>query len=433
MSQTKVQNKIGFWSVVSIVIGSQVGTGVFVAPMSLAPFGIYVIAGWILAGIGAIALSLVFASLCEKLPHTGGAHIYVQAAFGNAASFFIGWTYWVISWVSTVAVIKACIGYLTPIIGQQSKEIYLAMEIILLLIISYLNLKGASAAGQAEFILTLLKFIPLIVIPIFALPHFDLNNFVLDEGINSLPASTILGHVTLITLWGFVGLECTTTAAGSVINPSKTIPKAILLGTSTVAVIYLLNSIGVMGIISGKELILSQAPYVDATNKIFGHHMAIIISLISCIICIGTLNAWMLVSGQIALGLAESGLMPKIFAYRNQHEAPAFSIAMSALGMIPMLILTASSSFAQQVTTIIDVSVTAFLFVYLACCLAFFCLHLRSKTLNFAKLSFGLVATFFCLWVIFETPLITLLSASSFTICGVPLYFLWYRKQKIKA
>ena len=94
-----MSNKIGFWSVFALVTGSQIGTGALFFPSSLAPYGTYSIVGWIISSFGAIALSLVFASLCARFPQTGGPHVYVQKAFGRYLAFFAGWTYWVISWV----------------------------------------------------------------------------------------------------------------------------------------------------------------------------------------------------------------------------------------------------------------------------------------------------------------------------------------------
>lgn len=422
------ERKMGFWSVFAIVVGSQIGTGIFITPVSLAPFGLYTIVGWIIAGGGAISLSLVFANLCAKFPKTGGAHIYITQAFGEKAGFFVGWTYWVISWVSTTAVIKGCIGYLTPLIDIQSKEISLLLEIGLLASISLLNLKGTATAGRAEFILTIAKFIPLLVVPIGAISYFDINNFVVESQISQLPVSTILGQVTLLTLWGFVGLECTTTAAGSIENPSRTIPKAVVWGTSTVAAIYLLNSVSVMGLIPGNDLIGSQAPYVDAADKVFGSKMALIISCIACIICIGTLNAWVLVSGQIALGLSQSGLLPKFFGHTNKRGAPVYAILLSAMGIIPLLVLTIQDSLSGQITLIIDFSVTAFLFVYLSCCIAFFKLNLARKTLTIMNVLIGSVATVFCSWVIWEIPLSTLMISSSFTLTAIPFY-IWYARK----
>ena len=122
-----MSNRIGFWSVLALVVGSQIGSGVFMSPANLAPFGIYSICGWIATAIGAIALALVFASLCARFPKTGGPHVYIEKLFGRDISFFSGWTYWVVSWVSTTAVVVAAVGYLSPLIDSQDPMLYLML------------------------------------------------------------------------------------------------------------------------------------------------------------------------------------------------------------------------------------------------------------------------------------------------------------------
>ena len=425
-----MSNKIGFWAVFAVVTGSQIGSGVFMLPANLASYGVFSLIGWLISGIGAIALCLVFASLCAKFPETGGPHTYVKHSFGHSAAFFTGWTYWVISWVSTTAVIITAIGSLSVFIGERSPFIYLILEIILLLLITLLNLRGVKAAGRAELFLTLLKFIPLLIMPLVALCFFDSNNFVIDKTVSGLPTASVLAKVTLLTLWGFIGLESATTPAGSVENPSKTIPKAIISGTICVALLYFINSVGIMGLVPGKELVNSKAPYVDAAQIIFGGGWYLVVSTIASIICIGTLNAWILASGQVSLGLAEDGLMPKIFAQKNNHNAPIWGILTSCIGIIPLLFLTTNESLAQQINAIIDFSVIAFLFVYLMCSLAFLKLLIQKKIeCHLRQWLFGLIATGFCLWIIYETPMKTLAIASLFVLSGLPLYLFWYLRK----
>ncbi len=426
-----MSNKIGFWAVFALVTGSQIGSSVFMLPANLAGYGVFSLVGLAISGIGAITLCLVFASLCAKFPETGGPHTYIKHTFGLTAAFFTGWTYWVISWVSTTAVIVTAIGSLSVFIGPRSPFVYLALEIILLLLITLLNLRGVKAAGKAELFLTLLKFIPLLIMPLIALCFFDSNNFIIDQSVSSMSNTSILAKVTLLTLWGFIGLESATTPAGSVENPSKTIPKAIISGTLCVALLYFVNSIGIMGLISGQDLMHSKAPYVDAAQIIFGGQWYLAIACIAAIICVGTLNAWILASGQIALGLAEDGLMPQIFAQKNKHNAPFWGIIASCAGIIPLLFLTANESLVQQMNAIIDFSVMTFLFVYLMCCLAFLKLLIQKKLqCSIIEWIFGLVASGFCVWIMYETPIKTLAIASLFVLSGLPLYLFWYIRTK---
>jgi APA family basic amino acid/polyamine antiporter len=419
--------KIGFWSVLAIVMGSQIGSGVFMLPASLAPYGQYSILGWIISGFGAICLALVFAGLCQRFPKTGGPHAYVKEMFGLSPAFFTGWTYWVISWVSTTAVIIASVSYLSPFLGSQPPWVYLFLEVLLLLSITVLNLKGIHAAGEVEFVLSVLKVVPLFLLPFLAIWYFKTSNFTLAPQIASLPLSSKLSQVVLLTLWGFIGLESATTPAGSVNNPEKTIPRAIILGTLCTALLYLMSNIGIMGLIPGQILAQAKAPYVVATHFLFGGSWHYVIAIIASVVCIGTLNAWMLTSGQIVLGLAEDGLMPAGFTKKNADNAPVLGLLMSALGILPMLFLTMNVNIAQQITAIIDFSVVAFLFVYLICVLAYFKMLMLEKAAWY-HWSYSIAAFLFCGWIISQTAWLTLGIAALFVLSGLPVYWCWYRK-----
>ncbi len=424
-----MSNRIGFWSVLALVVGSQIGSGVFMLPASLASFGEYSIVGWITSSIGAIALALVFAGLCRRFPKTGGPHVYIEKLFGKHVSFFAGWTYWVVSWVSSTAVIVAAIGYLSPMLGEQDPIVYLALELLLLLFIGSLNLFGVSIAGRAETVFTILKFLPLFIIPLAAIWQFDSSNFQMSSKIASQDMSSSIAQAALLTLWGFIGLESATTPAGSVDRPERTIPRAVVIGTIMVALIYIFNSIAIMGLIPGDQLQGSSAPYAEATQFLFGGQYYLWVAVAASIVCVGTLNAWVLTSGQISLGLAEDKMMPSIFAKRNSNDAPYASIICSCLGIIPLLVLTADKNIAGQITSVIDFSVNSFLFIYFLCSIANLVFSWRQSS-GFISITASVIAIIFCLWIISETTLKTHLISALFTLSGLPLYLFWYLRKK---
>src|SRR5437879_699390 len=123
-----MSRRIGFWSVFALVTGSQIGSGVFMSPATLAPYGIWGLLGWVVSGLGALSLALVFSELCTRFPKTGGPHVYVKEAFGKTAAFFTGWTYWIVSFVSTTAVIVTSIGYLSPLLPFEPGFFYVVLE-----------------------------------------------------------------------------------------------------------------------------------------------------------------------------------------------------------------------------------------------------------------------------------------------------------------
>lgn len=429
-----MSRRIGFWSVFAIVTGSQIGSGVFMSPATLAPYGAWGLLGWVISGFGALALAFVFAELCARFPKTGGPHVFVSEAFGPVAAFFAGWTYWIVSFVSTTAVIVTSVGYLSPLLPFSSGIYFLLLELLLLFAIVALNMRGIKTAGNAEFFLTVLKFIPLLVMPGLALLYFDASNFTMSTSASEMSFPQIMGHVTLLTLWGFIGVESATASAGSVENASKTIPRAIVLGTLTVALIYMFSTIGIMGLIPGAELMTSRAPFVDAAQRIFSGNWHLLISLVASIVCIGTLNAWVLTSGQISLGLAQDGFMPKRFAKTNSRGAPFWGILVSSLGIVPLLVLTNSESFAEQITAIIDISVISFLFVYVACSVGLLRILSFEQALRPSLASIAaLIAIAFCCFVIYQTPLSTLLISGLFTLSGGPMYLYMRSKDKASA
>ncbi|PKN03257.1 amino acid permease [Candidatus Dependentiae bacterium HGW-Dependentiae-1] len=425
--------KIGFWAVFALVTGCQMDSVVFMLPANLAPYGFGYLGGWALSCLGAVALALVFAQLCAWYPKTGGPHVYVKEAFGSTAAFFTGWTYWVISWVSSTAIVVVSISYLTPLLSRHWSMKTVALEILLMVIVTVLNFCGVKTAGGVGLVLSIIRFFPLLVVPILALFFFDPANFIVAPSVAHLTLPQTLNQVILFVMWGFVGLESATTSAGSIQNPSKTIPRAVLLGTLFVGILYLINSLGIMGIIPGSKLMHSSEPYVDAARVLFGGSWHLAISLIASISCIVALNAWILTSGQAALGLARDGFLPAFFMRKNRFNAPYWGIAISCIGMIFLLVFTANETIAERIFTIIDFSVITFLFVYAICCFAFFKLLFQKKgdVLFLIRSVFcGLVALAFCGWVIVGTPARILLIASLFTVSGVPFFIHFLRTRK---
>ncbi len=418
-----MSKKIGFWPVFGLVTGSQIGSGIFILPTALAPFGFYALLGWVISGLGAIALAFVFAELCSRFPETGGPHAYVDNVFGKTAAFFTGWTYWLISWVSSTVVVIACAGYLSPLLGNTSKGMDLALELFLMGGVTALNFLGVKAACRAEFFLTLLKFVPLILVPLAALFFFQADHFQITSAVKEVGSVSLLSKVTLLTLWGFIGLESGTVPAASIDRPEKTIPRAIVIGTISVAVLYCLNSLGIIGILPPEVLANSKAPYVEAATFMLGSGWNIPFCIIASIVCLGTLNAWTLSSTQVALGLGEERFFPRLLSGQNSKGVPVWSLLISSFGICILLISSSSASFAEQINAIIDTSVTCFLFVYGICGLAYLKLLLRDKGTIF-QWAYALGAIGFVSWILSQTTLSNFLWALLFPMAGIPVYMM---------
>lgn len=422
--------KLTFRSVVSIVIGSQIGSGVFLLPTSLAILGPISLFSWLISGSGAILLALVFAKLSMKISKEGGPHVYVEEAFGRKAAFFTAWTYWLVSWVSTIAVVIAAVGYLAPLIGVTNPLSLLLLKIAIFSSITFLNIKGATLAGSCEFVLTLFKCIPLLLIPIACL-FFLKKEYFFPMNPSNLNIFDSLNTASLLTFWGFIGIETATTAGGIIENPTKTIPRAVITGTLIVAAIYLINSFGIMGVVSSSILASSSAPYVEAAKELFGYSGNVVIALVAFIACVGTLNAWVLTSGQIATQASKDKLFPAFFSKSNKAGAPYVSILIAFFSTLVLLAFTLNADILTQINTVIDVSVTTFILIYFACAAALIKILLKKKkTRSLKYLIIPILSIAFCLWIIAFNSLFNLLLCSLFVVTGIPIYIIQHKKIK---
>lgn len=426
------EKKLGFWSVTSLVAGSQIGSSIFLLPASLAGFGALGLTSWFITGGGALLLALVFAGLCACYPKTGGPHAYIEAAFGKKVAFFAAWTYWMISWMSSPVVVIAVIAYLSPVLGSNGAASNLFLELMVLAIVMALNLRSVHSVGRVEFIFTLLKLLPLLIVPVVGLFFIQWEHFSPFNPTGESPL-TVINSAALLTLWGFIGVESATTPAESVQNARKVIPRAIVIGTAIVAFVYILGTFSIMAVVPPALLASSKAPFAEASAILFGGNWYKVISVMAAIVCFGTLNAWVLTSGQIALGAANDGHFPEIFKKKNARGAPIWSLLISVIGMIPILILTKNENLVAQINTIIDISVTAFLFVYVFSVFSYlklFWKNSETQGMSFKSILIGLAALLFCCWAFWSSGLKMISLASIIVFSGLPVYWL---KNKIPA
>ena len=419
--------ELNFLALVSIVIGSQIGSGAFVLPSVLAPFKTVGLLGWIISVAGAISLALIFSELASHLPKNGGPHVYVGEAFGRTAAFFTAWIYWIISWSSSSVLLVTAMNYLISITVPFTSVQVVIIETIVLFIITYINIVGMKFAGVIETVLTAMKILPLIVLPTIFCLFFDSSHFKfsLREIAGDSDLLTVISKTALLTFWGFIGVECATAPAESVQNPSKTIPRAITIGTICVAIVYILNTVSIIGVVGFDALQKTNAPYAVVMSSIFPKYSDIAISIMAIIVCIGTLNAWTLTSGQIAYGAVSDGLFPKIFGKVNKSGAPVFSLVISAVGMIPFFIIEEMDCWRNGLEKLLDLLVSVFVFIYMVCGISYMRLIKKWYNDKVKRIKARILAQFavtFCIFVLYQDLLASCIVLGIFIILGFPVF-----------
>ncbi|MBM3199178.1 MAG: amino acid permease, partial [Chlamydiae bacterium] len=266
-----------------------------------------------------------------------------------------------------------------------------------------------------------------IIIPVAALFALHIDHFSSPSASQSV--FSILNTASLLTFWGFIGIETATTAGGIVDKPTKTIPRAVIFGTLIVAGIYFFNSFSIMGVVHPSQLANSAAPYVDAADVLFGPWGNVAIAIVAFVACVGTLNAWVLTSGQIAVQAAKDRLFPDFFAKSNKGGAPYASLLIAFFCTLILLVFTLHADLLSEINMVIDVSVTTFIFIYLASALALIkILRYKEHVHSIKPFIIPSLSVLFCLWILLFTPLRALLLSLLFTLSGLPVYLIQRRR-----
>lgn len=429
MSKEVKQQKLGLWVLTALVTGNMVGSGVFLLPASLAAYGSIGLLSWVFTAAGALLLALVFAKLANVMPLIGGPYAYCREAFGDFIGFQMAYNYWIALWVGNAAIVVALTGYLSFFFPILAKKAFLScmVSICLVWLTTLINIWGVRHAGIFQLLTTILKLIPLLLIAsvgIFYInPHF-LTAFNLSGRSNF---SAFSGAATL-TLWSFIGLESASVPAGHVENPTRNIPRATILGVVIAAVVYILSSIAVMGVIPLTELAHSSAPYADAAYVMFGPIGSTLVAIGAAISCLGALNGWILLQGQIPLAAAQDKLFPAIFLKKTANGTPIVGLIISSILVTALLLLTLSRGLVTQFTIIILLATLASLIPYFLTTMAELVIFLKYPGLfkNSRRLAGSIViailAGIYSFWVIIGSGKETVFYGTLLLLSSVPVY-----------
>ena len=262
---------LGLWSATALVVGSMIGSGVFLLPASLAPYGASSLLGWAITLCGAMLLALTFSRLARRWPQTGGPYVFAREGFGDLSGFVVAWSYWISTCCGNAAIAVAFAGSIGAVFPALTATPLRAAGCALgaLWLCSAVNLAGVREAGRMQVITTALKLLPLVLFGGVALWFVDTSHFrPFNPSGESLP-NAVQATVAL-TLWAFLGLEAATVPAGAIRDPSRTIPRATVFGTLLAGVATILACTAVLGLLPMDVVRSSQAPMADAARHLWG-------------------------------------------------------------------------------------------------------------------------------------------------------------------
>lgn len=430
---TPTQNttkSLGLAACTAIVVGNMVGSGFYLSPAAVAPYGLLAILAWIVMGIGAICLGLTFARLARMAPATGGPYAYTRMAYGDFAGFMIAWGYWISIWASLPVIAFAFAGAIMNLVPElQNRTMSLALTIGAIWFVVLINLRGVKTAGTFAELTTYTKLIPFAAIAIVGLFFIDPSNL---GGFNPSGESLLTASAALapLTMFAYLGLESATVPAGDVKDAARTIPRSTIIGISIAALLYVLGTVVVMGVVPRTQLVQSVAPFSDAATIMWGSWGGWAITAAVILSSIGALNGWTLMMGQVPMAAARDGLFPPAFERLSAQGVPALGIVISAsLATALVLIQAAGSPGVRAVyNMIVGMSTMTAVIPYAFCALATGIIGARAsgdtKPPRIGLIE--LIAFTFALFTLYGCGPQPVLYGTMLLMLGIPVY-IWQR------
>jgi APA family basic amino acid/polyamine antiporter len=380
MGKAKDKEQIGIYVATSLVVGSMIGSGIFLLPALMAKIGSISLIGWLISGLGALLLAIVFGRLSKMVPATGGPYIYPKEGFGDFIGFLSGWGYWISVLLTNASIAMVFTGYLLVFIPFWS-ESQLAMAIIPIIVIwslTWLNSRGIKSGGFVQLTTTILKIIPLLVVTIAGFFFFNTSHFTPFNSSGSSDLVAIGASITL-TLFAFLGMEAATIPAENIRDPEITIPRATIIGTIITIIIYLLSSVSIMGVLPQAQLASSSAPFAEAAELLWGNTGKYLVAIGALISTFGALNGWILVQGYMPLAMSEDDLLPPIFKKKSKRDFPVVGLVVSSLIVSIVVIANSSKGLVEMFKLLIFVGTFLALISYLFSSLAEVLILIKTK------------------------------------------------------
>ena len=417
---SEVKQPLGLWTAIALVVGSMIGSGVFLLPATLASFGAASLLGWGLTLLGALLLAIVYSWLAKKITRTGGSYAYAHEAFGPGAGFFVAWSNWISMWCGNAALAVAFAGSLgavfpeataTPMRGALS-------ALAALWFCTIVNVAGVREAGRMQLITTLFKIVPLILFGVLGLAYIQADSY---QPFN--PSGESLFAVTTasaaITLWAFLGFEAATIPSASIKDPERTVPRATIIGMLIAGIATMLTCTVVIGLLPSDVLVKSAAPMADAAARLWGSSAGLAIAVIAAISCFGALNGWVLLQAQVPLAAANDKLFPSIFAKVDTRGTPVSGLLISTALATIVVLSNYTQSLIQLFAFSILLSTAAALLPYSVSVGGWIKMNQKAPVY---KLIIAGLALIYALWALKGTGNEALLWGAGLLLMGVPVY-----------
>lgn len=446
----RLPRRLGLWSAVAVIMGTTIGSGIFRVPAVVAerlPHPWLFAAVWIVGGLLAMAGALAFAELSAMFPRSGGFYVYIREAFGPVAAFVFGWAeLLVIRPASYGAISIVSAEYLWRLIGYDGNLLLGSVPLsraqvtasLLIVATAAVNYRGVHLGALVQNVSTVLKVSALLAIVVMGLTLVPAGGIgdatgpaAVPAGSSTLALISAFGLALVSILWAYDGFADLVFVAGEVRDPERTLPRALIIGTSGIIALYLVTNWVYVRVIPLPRMPGSPLIAADVSVALLGTFGVVFISAAVALSTFGSLNGSTMTGPRIFFAMAEDGLFFRgIAEVHPRFGTPARSIMlMAGLGTFYVYVRT----FAQLADQFI-VGIWPF---YAAAVVALFVLRrsrpdadrpYRTWGYPWVPAAFLIGAVFLLGNYLISEPWI-FAADIAVIVSGVPVYWLWVRER----
>lgn len=356
MQEKKRMNLVQLTFLVAV---NMMGSGIIMLPTNMAQVGAISLLSWIVTAVGSMAIAYGFAQAGIFNQRAGGMAAYAEDAYGKDGYFQVFLLYFLSLAIGNVAIAISAVGYLATFFPWlSSAPTATCIGVIgLLWLTTFANFGGPSVTGKIGSVTVWGVIIPVGAISVIGWFWFSGQTFAAAWNPQGMSLAEGMGSSISLTLWAFLGMESAAQNSAAVENPKRNVPLACLFGTLGAAVIYVLSTTVIQGIVPNEELANSTGPFGLAYTYMFNSRVGSIIMALAVIACLGSLLGWQFTIAQTGKSAAEERMFPMFFSKVNRMGAPV--VGMIVLGVVQSVLAlsTISPTLSEQFSALVNLAV----------------------------------------------------------------------------
>src|SRR3954454_244387 len=332
------QKKMSLVQLTFIVAVNMMGSGIIMLPANMARVGAISLLSWLVTAVGSLAIAYGFAQAGLFNDRPGGMSAYAEDAYGKSGYFVVFFLYFLSLAIGNVAIAISAVGYLASFFPWlSSTAVATTIGVIgLLWVTTIANFGGPSLTGKIGSITVWGVILPVGFISFLGWLWFKSDTFSAAWNPHGLSLGAGMGSSIALTLWAFLGMESAAQNSAALENPKRDVPLACMFGTLGAAVIYVLSTAVIQGIVPNLELAKSTGPFGTAYAHMFNPVVGSIVMGLAVTACLGSLLGWQFTLAETGRSAADDRMFPAFFSKVNSMGAPI--TGMIVLGVVQSLL-----------------------------------------------------------------------------------------------